>query len=273
MNPTTTCAAALFGALCLAAPAAAQAPSAQDWLDSCRHGELYRGDSRERVCEVRELTLPAGTRALSVDGQQNGGIRVQGWDRNDVVVLALVSAWAPAGAEAAAHARGIRVLADGAAVRAEGPAAGRDTGWSVGYRVYVPRQMDLELRAHNGGLRVEDVTGRIEMSTTNGGISLTGVAGDVRGRTSNGGLDIRLAGTSWQGAGLDVRTTNGGVTLRVPDGYSATLETGTVNGRINTELPLTVQGDLRREISAQLGRGGAPIRARTTNGAVRIQRS
>jgi DUF4097 and DUF4098 domain-containing protein YvlB len=133
--------------------------------------------------------------------------------------------------------------------------------------------MDLDLRAYNGGLRVQGVTGRIELTTTNGGITLAGIGGDVRGRTSNGGLNIDLAGASWQGAGLDVRTTNGGITLRVPDGYSAMLETGTVNGRVRTDIPLTVRGDIRRDISAQLGQGGPPIRVRTTNGAVRIERS
>jgi DUF4097 and DUF4098 domain-containing protein YvlB len=71
---------------------------------------------------------------------------------------------------------------------------------------------------------------------------------------------------------MDVSTTNGGVSLSIPENYSAHLETGTVNGRLNVDFPITVQGELKRELSANLGSGGATIRAMTTNGGVRIRR-
>jgi hypothetical protein len=253
--------------------AAAQVQDAQEWLERCRQGEARWGNARERVCEVREVTLAADGRMLTVDGRQNGGITVQAWDRNEIRVQALITAHAATAQQARAHAEAISVRTDDHTVRAEGPAAGDNEGWSVSYRVWVPNQTDLQLRARNGGLSVENVSGRIELETTNGGIRLSQVGGDVQGRTVNGGVTVRLAGQRWQGGGLDLRTTNGGVNLHVPQGYSAQLETGTVNGRINTDIPVTVQGDSRRTLSTQLGEGGAPIRVRTTNGSVRIQRS
>jgi DUF4097 and DUF4098 domain-containing protein YvlB len=116
------------------------------------------------------------------------------------------------------------------------------------------------------------VEGRLEFGTTNGGVRLTNVAGDVRGRTTNGGVDIDLDGPAWRGEGLDVQTSNGGVRLAIPDGYSAQLEAGTVNGGLNSDFPLTVKGRINRDIEATLGAGGAPIRVRTSNGGVRITR-
>jgi len=62
------------------------------------------------------------------------------------------------------------------------------------------------------------------------------------------------------------------VRLLVPDGYSARLETGTVNGGIRTDIPVTLSGNISRRISLTLGSGGAPVRAMTTNGGVIIQR-
>jgi hypothetical protein len=71
---------------------------------------------------------------------------------------------------------------------------------------------------------------------------------------------------------LDVKTTNGGIVMSVPANYSAHLETGTVNGSLQIGFPVTVQGNITRELAVNLGSGGPTIRARTTNGGVRINR-
>ena len=56
----------------------------------------------------------------------------------------------------------------------------------------------------------------LSLTTTNGGIRLDAVAGRVEGRTTNGGVDVRLDGQRWAGDGLELRTTNGAITLHVP---------------------------------------------------------
>jgi hypothetical protein len=91
-------------------------------------------------------------------------------------------------------------------------------------------------------------------------------------RTMNGGLDVELAGTSWEGTRLDVETRNGGVDLSIPDGYSAELEVGTVNGRLEVDFPVTIQGRLDRHLRTTLGGGGEPVRVVTTNGGVTVRR-
>jgi hypothetical protein len=105
-------------------------------------------------------------------------------------------------------------------------------------------------------------------------VRLTDLGGDVRGQTRNGGLNVVLNGSRWEGAGLDVETTNGGVTLAIPDGYNADLTTRTVNGSFRTDFPMTIQGELspRRGISTTLGSGGPPVRVRTTNGGLKINK-
>lgn len=76
------------------------------------------------------------------------------------------------------------------------------------------------------------------------------------------------------GGRVNGETRNGGVTLAIPDNYNAELETRTVNGGLNIEFPITIQGELtsRRGISTTLGSGGPLVRVRTTNGGVRIGR-
>jgi len=86
-------------------------------------------------------------------------------------------------------------------------------------------------------------------------------------------LVVELDGSRWDGEELDVRTTNGGIVMSVPDNYSAHLETGTVNGHLSIDFPVTVQGRITRELAVNLGSGGATVRAMTTNGGVRIKRA
>ena len=86
-------------------------------------------------------------------------------------------------------------------------------------------------------------------------------------------LRVELTGRTWEGDGVELRTTNGGVQIRVPDDYSAELETGTVNGGLDLEFPITVQGRLRRTLRTTLGEGGPLIRVMTTNGGVSIERN
>ena len=212
---------------------------------------------------------------LTVDAGRNGGIRVEGWDRNEIHVRAIVTAArAQRRRRQAAGVRASRSSTGGGRVSSTGPSTGRREWWSVSYRISVPRRTDLDLSANNGGITIACVNGTIRFDTTNGGVRLSDLSGDVRGETRNGGLTVQLGGQRWDGAGLDVETTNGGVTLAIPDGYNAELTTGTVNGGFRTDFPMTIQGELspRRGLSTTLGSGGPPVRVRTTNGGLRINR-
>ncbi len=251
---------ALWAGLALASGAVSQE---RDWCES------EARDAR-RHCEVRELTL-APTGALRVDARPNGGIQVAAWSREEVRIEAKVVSRAEDSGRARDISRQISI-ATGPEVRAEGPSTRRDEGWWVSYRIRVPARYDLRLESTNGGLGVEGVSGRLDLSTTNGGIHLAGTAGSVTARTTNGGLDIALSGDRWEGTGLDAETTNGGVTLSIPDGYSARLETGTRNGGFEVDFPITVSGRIGRRLSTELGAGGPPVRVLTTNGGVRVRR-
>jgi DUF4097 and DUF4098 domain-containing protein YvlB len=238
--------------------------------DPCR--DAGWDDDRYRACDVREYTLPAGP--LTVDAGRNGGIRVQGWEGNDIRVQAVVTANARTEAEARQLASEVQVQAGSGKVSSTGPPSRDRVSWSVSYRINVPHRSDLELLATNGGITINAVQGNIRFETTNGGVRLTDLGGEVRGQTRNGGLTVTLAGERWDGVGLDVETSNGGVNLSIPDGYNAELTTRTVNGGFRFDYPLTIQGELspRQGIQTTLGAGGPPISVRTTNGGLRINR-
>jgi hypothetical protein len=233
-----------------------------EWCDG------HDGRDGVSVCEVREWTLRAPG-DLEVDATPNGGIAVEAWDRGEMQVRAKVHAWAESDAKAREMAAGIDVGVGGR-VSASGPKAKNAEGWSVSYRIMVPRETDLDLASTNGGITIKGIRGELRFRTTNGGIHLENVGGDVEGRTTNGGVHIALTGGTWDGKGMAVQTTNGGVKISVPSGYSAHLETATTNGGMNVGFPVTVQGRIDRRLSVDLGNGGPTLKVTTTNGGVTI---
>lgn len=242
--------------------------------DFCQ-GNNYYYNGKSSYKEAREMTMSAVS-LLDVDGERNGGIRVKGENRNDILIRACVQTTGETEAEAQRIAKAIRIET-GSQIRAENTP---EEGWSVSYEILVPRQTDLKLLAKNGGISISGVDGTMNFETVNGGIHLDDAAGDVKGRTTNGGVHVTLSGDSWKGSGLDLQTTNGGVHLSMPETYAARVETSTVNGGFKSDIAaLSVERDNSNgrvrpvRLNTDLNGGGAPIRLVTTNGGVKISAS
>ncbi|MGH7471534.1 MAG: DUF4097 family beta strand repeat-containing protein [Longimicrobiales bacterium] len=260
--------------LTVAAAGASQAQVSNDeWLDRCDRNRDW--EDREVHCEVRVSGFRPGRGALHFDPSGNGGVRIEGWDRDSVAVHARIRAQARAVADARDLTRGVRIARAGNAITADLPETGRSESVSVELVVFVPRQSDITAETVNGPLSARNVYGSIDLQTQNGPLALEGVGGDVRARTVNGPLSVRLTGARWEGAGLDAETSNGPATVFIPENYSAELETGTRNGPLNADFPLTVTFEgrrLSRTFTTTLGRGGAPLRVMTSNGPLSLRR-
>lgn len=244
---------------------------AGEWCKNYNYGDKEKRGSSE----IREIALP-GTGFLEVDSGRNGGISVNGSDRSDVLVEACVRAWSRDQVEAENLVRTTRIETSGV-IKAVNDSGSNDI--SVSFRISVPRNTSLTLNAKNGGLKVDGVSGRMELATINGGIKLSNVAGAVKGRTTNGGIKVGLGGFAWTGEGLDVETVNGGIKISLPSNFAANVEAATVNGGFKSDfpglqLPKKEAGSSswarNKRVNAAINGGGAPIRAVTTNGGVKI---
>ena len=253
--------------------------TAQDMVTStddswCEENKNYN-KGRERHCEVREFTLPADRNVIRVDAGQNGGIRMEGWDRDEILVRAKVEASARSENRARDYAEAVSIrtgstiepnIPDNREIRRS------NKDWvSVSFEIFAPRNSNVSIETLNGGAKLTNLSGDIDFDVLNGGVSLVDLAGHVRGQTTNGGLSVELDGDSWEGEEIDVSTTNGGVVLVVPDDYSARLDVGTVNGNLKFDVPVTVKGKIDNNLKATLGDGGNLVRVRTTNGSVRVK--
>jgi len=236
---------------------------------SCNDRNDY--DDRATHCEVREDTI-GGANPLDIDAGRNGGIRVRGWDRGDVLVRSKIQASAATDADARRLVSAVRIVTAGGSIHPEGPdTSNREENWNVSFEINVPRNAMLTLNTNNGGISIDDFRGTAKFHAKNGGLSLNNVGGDLKGETTNGGVTVNVKGDHWDGSGLDVETRNVGIRLNLPQGFSAELEAGTTHGNLSIDFPITVQGRIGRHLETTLGSGGPKLRAITTNGGVSIR--
>lgn len=253
---------------------AVAAASQSNWsTGTCQdsHSGRWGHWGESHLCQLRRttITLPAGH--LSVQSA-NGDITVIGEDRTDAAIEATVNVWAPSISAAQELLNQIAIDTAGGQIRAHGPHSILFSrgGYSVSYRLRVPRHLAADIQATNGGIRLSHLDGSIQFATTNGGITLDRLSGDVRGHATNGSITINLEGDRWQGTGLDASTVNGGVSLHLPENYSARLQASTVNGGIRLGFPISIQGAIKNHLDASLGSGGPTIHIGTVNGGISI---
>jgi len=260
-----------FAAIALTAPPILASPC-DDEGDRDTHFQLGDRHKGVTVTEDFQKGIPAPQGTWSVQGGENGAVDLRGSEKaSGAFVCATIYAWAGNDAAARALAHRVRIVADERGVRSEGPSQTKRERWAVTYRIFLPRDLDVEVRTENGPITVEGVRSTLDLETVNGPISISSAGGDVHGRTTNGPLDVALKGSRWSGRGLDLESTNGPVTVVVPKNFSAELEFGTSNGPMQFDIPITVQGRVSKTIRTTLGSGGPLIHVTTVNGPATLE--
>jgi len=128
----------------------------------------------------------------------------------------------------------------------------------------------------SGSVEISDSKGRIEAGSTNGPITLNNIDGkDVSAKSPNGG--VLFTGRLYEGGRYEFFSANGNVVLTLPPDSNFNLTVASHNGSINTEFPLKLgpgaQLGGRGQIVGVVGKGGAEVRAISSNGAVHIKKA
>ena len=223
---------------------------------------------------TNSFNLSSGELYVTTSG---GYIRVEGNNRNDVIVEVFVSS----GKYSDEKIRKIieedyeiRIEKIGSRIEATARKSGsvRWNNISISFVVYTPRDFDCELRTSGGSLKLYGVAGKKhELVTSGGSISIENSTGDLTAKTSGGSINISGfegevdAKTSGGGIRLedvigDIRaaTSGGGIKIKDVEGsLSAITSGGSINANI-TKLTdrLTLKtsgGSIRATIPEDLG--------------------
>lgn len=141
----------------------------------------------------------------------------------------------------------------------------------MNFHVRAPRRAVIRARTSAGQLNVRDFAGHVVLNGTNGGVNAEALSGGIEARWVNGGVKIGLASL---GSDLvDVRVTNGPITLAIPSTVNANLSATASNGRIDVKAPgFEPLGDqTARRVRGRLNAGGVPIELTTVNGNIIVE--
>lgn len=216
------------------------------------------------------------TRAFEPGGQftlenVNGRVTVATWSEPKVRIEAEKAA------SSDSRLKGLRVEIVGEGRRVE-VRTRMPGGWLFGgggqveYRITLPADAQVRVQTVNGAVEIEGVAGELRASTTNGSIHVTDAAGEVQASTVNGGIHARYRAASPDGRHR-FSTTNGSVTVSLPEGAGGRLEASTVNGSVENDLPLeSTERSTRRRLEGRLGKGRGLLELSTVNGSIHLRR-
>lgn len=235
---------------------------------------------------------------------RNGGIRVTGWEKDEVALTAQIRD---------SERRRVELVLQRKGPDLDIEAVFQQPSWSFGVYIsprcemtlQVPRKLLGHFRTTNGTVAVENLEGFARCEATNGSILVSHIRGEVQVDTTNGPIEARtlaarLRGSTTNGriilddieGGIRLETTNGSIRARNLDGWGEGIHLESTNGSIEVELGKAT-GDLMAENSngsmevkipgAQVieitkhsahvkvpGRTQA-IRLETTNGSIRVK--
>jgi len=200
---------------------------------------------------------------------RNGGIRVTGWDREEIALTAEIRD---------TERRKIDLVLQRRGEDLDIEAIFQKSSWNFHFgfsqsprcemTLSVPRKLQAHFRTTNGTLVVAAFEGFANCETTNGDIRIKDITGEVHADTTNGTIEARNLRARLQGGttngrilledvegGIRMETTNGTIRARNLDGWGEGIRLETTNGSIDVEL-----GKATGEIRARNSHGSLDVR-------------
>jgi hypothetical protein len=129
----------------------------------------------------------------------------------------------------------------------------------------------VEAKTSGGSIHLGPVGGTVLARTSGGGITLDEVKGSIDAVTSGGSIHARLAAQPTAASRLS--TSGGRVNVELGPHVAVDLEARASGGGVQSDIPVTVQGAIRRnEIIGQINGGGPKLVLRTSGGGIRVSR-
>jgi len=214
----------------------------------------------------------------------NGNIQVEGWDREEVSLVAelTVNARNDERGQRGLDAIKLEIEKNGNNLFIKANLArshnngfwnwifGSHTSASVSFKLKIPRESKLQAKSTNGAITAENMKGKFRLETTNGKVTGTGLIGMVKARTTNGNIHIVLDDIKSDGD-MEFLTTNGSITVAIPRDANCDIHAQTVNGSIKSDFPLTVHGKfVNKSMDGKINNGGTLLYLKTVNGSIRV---
>jgi hypothetical protein len=255
--------AALLIALLPAALAAQDRQSERTWT-------LNEQVPAGKWLRVRNVSGEVRVRASTSDRVEI--IATKSWRRGDPKLVRIESRKAPDGSLLVCAFWTENATRTESGYRSNSEGRNRDNDVAVDFEVRLPKGVNIGAWSVNGEVSVDGATGEVEAGSVNGTVDATSSGGPVQASSVNGSVHARM-GRLTGNDDLDFSTVNGSVIAEFGEDIDANIELSTVNGRFQTDWPVTITGRVDpRHLRATLGKGGRRVRLSTVNGNVELRK-
>lgn len=245
------------------------------FLIPAAQGSDRQGSFTEEFHKVYPLTSQGRIELENI----NGAVHITGWDRDEVKVDAVKSAWSQQRLDEARIE--VRAEQNTVSIRTEYPEHDRTFNFGgdgehnnparVEYTITIPRNAHLdEVKLVNGRLDIQDVAGEVRASCVNGRIQAHNLRGPVSLETVNGELEATV--DQLPSSTLKLSSVNGRLRVTLPSDAKAELKASTISGNITNDfgLPVTRHQYVGHSLHGELGGGGTLVKLSNVNGTIEI---
>jgi hypothetical protein len=174
--------------------------------------------------------------------------------------------------------------------------------------VRMPKDADLQVRTSDGSIKANGISGSIDLHSSDGAISVSSLKGTVRLHTSDGSIEasdldgkcdalssdgrIRLSGRfdvlsaktsdgsvgieALRGSKLDsgwsITSGDGSIDVALPAELGANIEASSSDGRISSDIPITMEGFMSKsKVHGKMNGGGSTLTIHTGDGSIHLK--
>ncbi len=170
--------------------------------------------------------------------------------------------------------------------RIEGPVSGRTSGGSISLQSC---SGDADIRTSGGSISIGHVKGNVEAHTSGGSLNIAEAEGSVNASTSGGSISVEdvkgAVNASTSGGTITAKisaqplgdcrlaTSGGGINVMLAPSIRFSVDAKTSGGRVTTQFPVTLQGEIeKRHLIADINGGGPLLFLRTSGGNIHIRK-
>jgi hypothetical protein len=233
---------------------------------------------------------------VTIAGAPLGSITIEGWQRNEVDVIADIEWHAPSEADFAQLAamnnfvvdddpNHIRIITTGTHDRSfmkrfakNFPKRLMDLPWKIDYRIKVPVATDLDISQGIGPVKLAGVEGALRLNALQSDASMSLTGTDASITIQNGSVYFSVPARSWRGLRSDVKLASGNLVVEIPAGFNGDINaevvrTGAIEITYPSLEPRERNGITARLVHARAGNGGATLSFTVGDGTIRIKQS
>lgn len=130
----------------------------------------------------------------------------------------------------------------------------------------------IRMHTSDGSIEASDLDGKCDVSSSDGRIRLSGRFDQLNAKSSDGSVVVEAQRGSKMDSGWSIGSSDGSIEVALPADLPANIEASASGGRISSDIPITVEGDISKSrLHGKMNGGGPTLTIHTSDGSIRLR--